>query len=70
MFFGSIFVHFAAESADAWMGAAGFEVVQTQDLWWIHQVTRGVKPIPAKDTSDIRSTGRDVQYMLPTEHKQ
>ncbi|MBE9191081.1 methyltransferase domain-containing protein [Gloeocapsopsis crepidinum LEGE 06123] len=39
---------FAAESVDAWMGAAGFEAVQTKDLWFIHQVTRGVKPITQK----------------------
>ncbi len=38
---------FAAGSVDAWMGAAGFAAVQTHDLWWIHQVTRGVKPISA-----------------------
>lgn len=41
---------FAAGSVDAWMGKAGFEAVQTQELWFIHQVTRGVKPIPAEDT--------------------
>lgn len=39
---------YAAGSVDAWMGAAGFEAVQTQDLWWIHQVTKGIKPIPAE----------------------
>jgi ubiquinone/menaquinone biosynthesis C-methylase UbiE len=36
---------YAAESVDAWMGAAGFGAVQTQDIWLIHQVTRGVKPL-------------------------
>jgi ubiquinone/menaquinone biosynthesis C-methylase UbiE len=36
---------YAAGSVDAWMGAAGFEAVQTQDLWLIHQVSKGVKPI-------------------------
>lgn len=36
---------FAAGSLDAWMGKAGFEAVQTDDLWLIHQVTRGVKPM-------------------------
>lgn len=36
---------FAAGSVDAWMGAAGFEAVRTQDLWLIHQVNRGVKPL-------------------------
>jgi ubiquinone/menaquinone biosynthesis C-methylase UbiE len=35
---------YASESIEAWMGAAGFEAVQTQDLWLIHQVTKGIKP--------------------------
>lgn len=42
---------FAAGSVDAWMGAAGFEAVQTQDFWLIHQVTRGVKPLSAVSTA-------------------
>jgi len=37
---------FAAGSVDAWLGAAGFEAVQTQELWWVHQVTKGMKPLP------------------------
>lgn len=37
---------YAAGSVDAWMGSAGFADVRTEDLWWIHQVTRGVKPLP------------------------
>ncbi|NER21382.1 MAG: class I SAM-dependent methyltransferase [Symploca sp. SIO1B1] len=37
---------FAAGSVDAWLGAAGFEGVQTQELWWVHQVTKGMKPLP------------------------
>lgn len=36
---------YAAGSVDAWMGAVGFEAVQTKDLFWIHQVTHGMKPI-------------------------
>ncbi|YAF95918.1 MAG: class I SAM-dependent methyltransferase [Nodularia sp. CChRGM 3473] len=36
---------YAAGSLDASMGAAGFEAVRTQDVWWINQVTSGVKPI-------------------------
>jgi ubiquinone/menaquinone biosynthesis C-methylase UbiE len=42
---------YAAGSVDAWMGTAGFEAVQTQDLWWIHQVTKGIKPIPADNST-------------------
>jgi ubiquinone/menaquinone biosynthesis C-methylase UbiE len=40
---------YAAASVDAWMGTAGFEAVQTKDLFWIHQVTHGIKPIPAQN---------------------
>jgi ubiquinone/menaquinone biosynthesis C-methylase UbiE len=40
---------YAAGSVDAWMGTAGFEAVQTKDVWWVHQVTQGIKPIPAGD---------------------
>ncbi|MBW4692295.1 MAG: class I SAM-dependent methyltransferase [Lyngbya sp. HA4199-MV5] len=37
---------YAGGSVDAWLGAARFEAVQTQELWWLHQITRGVKPLP------------------------
>jgi ubiquinone/menaquinone biosynthesis C-methylase UbiE len=40
---------YAAGSVDAWMGAVGFEAVQTKDLFLIHQVTHGMKPIPVYD---------------------
>ena len=36
---------YAGGSVDAWMGAAGFEAVQTQELWLLHQITRGIKPL-------------------------
>lgn len=50
------YIHsYATESVDAWMGAAGFEAVQTQNLWWLHQITRGVKP----------SVSRSVQFNTP-----
>lgn len=38
---------YAAGSVDAWMGAAGFEAVKTEDFWWIHQVSSGMKPLAA-----------------------
>lgn len=44
---------YATGSVDAWMGAAGFRAVQTKDLWWVHQVTQGVKPISAEDRDAI-----------------
>ena len=40
---------YAAGSVDAWLGAAGFQGVQTEELWWIHQVSRGTKPIPVSN---------------------
>lgn len=56
---------FAAGSVDAWMGTAGFEAVQTQDFWLIHQVTRGVKPISVEDTP-FQTVRSNVQAYAPT----
>jgi ubiquinone/menaquinone biosynthesis C-methylase UbiE len=41
---------YAAGSVDAWMGAAGFEEIKTEDVWLVNQVTRGVKPLPLDST--------------------
>ncbi|HEY9845770.1 MAG TPA: class I SAM-dependent methyltransferase [Candidatus Caenarcaniphilales bacterium] len=38
---------YAAGSLDAWLGAAGFGAVRTEDQWWIHQITCGIKPLVA-----------------------
>lgn len=35
---------YAKASVDAWMGAAGFNQVRTNDVWLLNQVTRAVKP--------------------------
>jgi ubiquinone/menaquinone biosynthesis C-methylase UbiE len=42
---------YASESLDAWMGAAGFAALRTEELWWIHQITRGLKPLQSEDWS-------------------
>ena len=34
---------------EAWMGAAGFGAVRAQNVWLIHQVTRGVKPVSKQE---------------------
>jgi ubiquinone/menaquinone biosynthesis C-methylase UbiE len=34
---------YAAGNLDAWLGRAGFEEVRTKDVFWLNQVTRGVK---------------------------
>jgi ubiquinone/menaquinone biosynthesis C-methylase UbiE len=55
------YIHeYAADSVDARMGAAGFGRVRTEDVWWIHQITSGVKPISATDgTVNVK----DRQYL-------
>lgn len=40
---------YAEDNLDARLGAAGFEAVRTQDVWWINQVTSGIKPIAVTD---------------------
>ncbi|MCJ8278525.1 MAG: methyltransferase domain-containing protein [Rivularia sp. ALOHA_DT_140] len=45
------YIHeYAADSTDANMGAAGFAAVRTEEVWF-SQVTSGIKPIPAENTT-------------------
>ncbi len=53
---------FAAGSLDAWMGKAGFEAVQSDELWLLHQVTRGVKPL--QEGSEVRDQGSEADNFL------
>jgi ubiquinone/menaquinone biosynthesis C-methylase UbiE len=46
---------YAVGSVDAWMGTAGFAAVQTHDVWWVNQVTSGVKPIVAENVNVQRN---------------
>ncbi len=50
---------YAAGSVDAWMGAAGFGAVYTDNLWWFHQITRGVKP------SSTQQPGAEIDRNSP-----
>jgi hypothetical protein len=34
------------------MGAAGFELVRTEEHWLVHQVTQGIKPLPVENASE------------------
>ena len=36
---------YAAGSVDAWLGAAGFIKVLTEDVWWTNQLSTGVKSV-------------------------
>ena len=37
---------YADDNLDARLGAAGFKAVRSENVWWINQVTSGIKPIP------------------------
>ncbi|MDF5707686.1 MAG: methyltransferase domain-containing protein [Nostoc sp. S4] len=51
---------YANGSVDANMGAAGFEAVRTQDVWWINQVTSGTKPIAVENPRQYSATSIDT----------
>ena len=36
---------YAAGSVDAWLGAAGFSQILTEDVWWTNQISMGVKSV-------------------------
>lgn len=42
--------NYAIGSLDAWLGAAGFVAVSTQEIWLVHQLTTGFKPQPIQDS--------------------
>lgn len=53
---------YAEGSVDAWMGAAGFGAIRTEEVWWINQVTRGVKPIAHLEDSAIPDQAENWQW--------
>jgi ubiquinone/menaquinone biosynthesis C-methylase UbiE len=48
---------YAAGSLDAWLGAAGFGLVCTEDVWWTNQISTGVKSI-----NDYQLSTDDYQF--------
>ncbi|EAW37731.1 class I SAM-dependent methyltransferase [Lyngbya sp. PCC 8106] len=55
---------YAAASLNAWMTQAGFAQVQTDDWWWVHQISQGIKPIVKNTSTSTRSQTR-VSYNKP-----
>ena len=51
---------FAAGNLDAWMGKAGFAAVQTDDVWLVNQVTRGIKPLIQETGNRRQETEEDM----------
>ncbi len=52
---------YAAGSLDESMSTVGFELVNTQDFYLIHQVTSGFKPIPVTEAMPIQN----IQKYIP-----
>ncbi len=38
-------------NVDAWLGYAGFERVRTEDVFWLNQLSHGLKPLPVAERS-------------------
>jgi ubiquinone/menaquinone biosynthesis C-methylase UbiE len=36
-----------------WLEAAGFQAVVTQELWWLNQISQGIKPLPVAQASPV-----------------
>jgi ubiquinone/menaquinone biosynthesis C-methylase UbiE len=55
---------YAAGSSSDWMQAAGFDAVETEAVWWVQQVTRGVKPLSDRqeDLSDRSAFSNAPQW--------
>ena len=57
------YIHeYAADSTDAKMGAAGFAMVRTEEVWFTSQLTSGIKPISVEDTA----TQTNIKRYTPT----
>ncbi|MBW4613120.1 MAG: methyltransferase domain-containing protein [Desmonostoc vinosum HA7617-LM4] len=51
---------YADGNIDASMGSAGFEAVRTYDVWWIHQLSSGIKPTPVNNAQQYTRTSIDT----------
>jgi ubiquinone/menaquinone biosynthesis C-methylase UbiE len=53
---------YVSSSTSDWMSTAGFGEVETVEVWWVHQVTRGVKPLPYQKVkfSGFEQAGKNV----------
>ncbi|WP_013321950.1 class I SAM-dependent methyltransferase [Gloeothece verrucosa] len=56
---------YAMESVDTWMEDAGFEGIQTKDVWMTHQVTRGIKPLTVTDKNQETVEQREIFDAIP-----
>ncbi len=46
---------YAKGNLENWLQDAGFEEVSTDDVWWVQQVTQGMKPLPVEDQNQVNT---------------
>lgn len=51
---------YAAFNLDESMEQVGFATLPTQDVWWIHQITSGVKPLAKENVTIHKQVRQDV----------
>lgn len=51
---------YAAGSIDAWLGAAGFEKIRTEEVWWTNQVSWGQKPLPIQNYLQTQTKSQPI----------
>jgi ubiquinone/menaquinone biosynthesis C-methylase UbiE len=55
---------YAQGDLGAWLQTAGFEAVQTESHWWVHQISQGRKPLPVQSpvwrSPGVTATGGTV----------
>ncbi len=59
---------YAGGNLNAMLEKAGFGAVGTEDWWWIHQISQGVKPLTASKTSwtvEASELNQDLGYASP-----
>ncbi|MER3434926.1 MAG: methyltransferase type 11 [Leptolyngbya sp. ERB_1_1] len=44
---------YAHDSTEAWMGLAGFSAAHTEEFWWLHQITHGIKALASTDFEEF-----------------
>lgn len=53
---------YAAGNLGRWMETAGFAEVQTTEVWWVHQVSWGIKPLPYRKV-EFRTAEPSAAYV-------
>ncbi len=51
-----------SSSIDAWLGLAGFDLVRTHEVWWLHQISIGIKPMPVTEYQPTDTVSYDVEH--------